>query len=58
VRRLESASRTPIYGHFGETINGLSSIRAYAVEKQFIDEAHHRVDENIKASYASTAASM
>lgn len=56
LRRLESASRAPIYSHFGETLTGVTSIRAYGVERQFVDEALFRVDENMKVVFAQIVA--
>lgn len=45
LRRLESASRSPIFSHFHETISGTSTIRAYQQQNRFISEISHRCDE-------------
>lgn len=34
LMRLESVSRSPIYSHFGETVTGVSTIRAYSVQEK------------------------
>jgi ATP-binding cassette subfamily C (CFTR/MRP) protein 1 len=36
LQRLESVSRSPIYALFSETLSGVSSIRAYNRQNQFI----------------------
>uniref|UniRef100_A0A2M4AR42 Putative abc transporter c family member n=2 Tax=Anopheles triannulatus TaxID=58253 RepID=A0A2M4AR42_9DIPT len=46
LKRLESVSRSPIYSHFGETIQGVQTIRAYSVQDRFISESDERVDAN------------
>ncbi|XP_035914955.1 multidrug resistance-associated protein 1 isoform X8 [Anopheles stephensi] len=46
LKRLESVSRSPIYSHFGETIQGVQTIRAYSVQDRFITESDERVDSN------------
>ncbi|XP_076072760.1 multidrug resistance-associated protein 1-like isoform X1 [Mytilus galloprovincialis] len=46
LKRLESVSRSPIYSHFGETITGVTTIRAYQQQLRFIAESEERVDEN------------
>ena len=56
LKRLESVSRSPIYSHFGETVNGVQTIRAYNLQKSFIDESETKVDNNQKANYPSVVA--
>ncbi|KAG9334968.1 hypothetical protein JZ751_006191, partial [Albula glossodonta] len=46
LRRLESVSRSPIYTHFNETVQGASVIRAFGEQPRFILQANHRVDHN------------
>lgn len=57
VKRLESMSKSPIYSHFGETVAGTSSIRAFGVTQQFILESNHRVDVNNSSYYLGFVAS-
>ena len=47
LKRMDSASKSPIFSHFGETVNGVSTIRAYRAEKRFIRMMEHHVDENL-----------
>ena len=56
LKRLESVSRSPIFSHFFETINGVSTIRAFGVQRQFIDTGDAKVDENQMAAYPATMA--
>jgi ATP-binding cassette, subfamily C (CFTR/MRP), member 1 len=51
LKRLESTSRSPIYAHFGETLSGISTIRAFRHESIWSDENEHRVDTNMKAFF-------
>jgi hypothetical protein len=46
VKRLESISRSPIYSHFGETISGVVTIRAYNMTDNFIEENERKIDVN------------
>ncbi|XP_016383055.1 multidrug resistance-associated protein 1-like isoform X2 [Sinocyclocheilus rhinocerous] len=46
LRRLESVSRSPIYTHFNETVQGVSVIRAFGEQSRFILLANSRVDHN------------
>ncbi|CAG0885967.1 unnamed protein product [Darwinula stevensoni] len=56
LKRLESVSRSLIYSHFGETVNGISSIRAYRREEQFIRESADAVDHNNQRQYPEVTA--
>ena len=47
LKRMESASKSPIFSHFGETVNGVSTIRAYSAQKRFIRIMERHVDENL-----------
>ncbi|XP_026871527.2 multidrug resistance-associated protein 1-like [Electrophorus electricus] len=51
LRRLESVSRSPIYTHFNETVQGASVIRAFRVQPRFILQANSRVDHNQTAYF-------
>ena len=44
LKRIESVQRSPIYQHFGETLSGVVTIRAYGEEKRFIRDNQLRVD--------------
>ncbi|CAG9578808.1 unnamed protein product [Danaus chrysippus] len=56
LKRLESVSRSPIYSHFGESITGAQTIRAYGVTQRFIEESEHGVDHNQSCYYPSCIA--
>uniref|UniRef100_A0A6Q2XEW5 ATP-binding cassette, sub-family C (CFTR/MRP), member 2 n=1 Tax=Esox lucius TaxID=8010 RepID=A0A6Q2XEW5_ESOLU len=51
LRRLDSVSRSPIYSHFGETMSGLSVIRAYGHQDRFLKHNEKVIDENLKSVY-------
>jgi hypothetical protein len=55
LRRLDSVTRSSIYANFGETIQGLSSIRAYHVQQRFIDLSDKFMDRNQSCHFASAA---
>jgi ABC-type multidrug transport system fused ATPase/permease subunit len=57
LKRIDSTSRSPIYNHFSETVNGATSIRAYGASDKFIQESNKRVDDNHMCYYPSFTAS-
>ncbi|XP_046739582.1 multidrug resistance-associated protein 1 isoform X10 [Diprion similis] len=56
LKRLESVSRSPIYSHFGESVTGAPTIRAYGLQERFITESESRVDFNQVCYYPSVIA--
>lgn len=46
LKRLNSTSRSPIFVHFGETVTGVATIRAFGAEQRFIQDNWHKVDSN------------
>uniref|UniRef100_A0A8B9QNC4 Canalicular multispecific organic anion transporter 1 n=1 Tax=Apteryx owenii TaxID=8824 RepID=A0A8B9QNC4_APTOW len=52
LRRLDSVTRSPIYSHFGETVSGLSVIRAYGHQERFLQQNESTVDINQKSVYS------
>ncbi|KAG8435477.1 hypothetical protein GDO86_013419 [Hymenochirus boettgeri] len=52
LRRLDSVTRSPIYSHFGETVSGLSVIRAYRHQERFLQHNEETIDFNQKSVYS------
>ena len=44
LRRLESTTRSPIFAAFGDTLEGLVTVRAFSMEQRFVDDTHHKID--------------
>ncbi|KAJ3058718.1 hypothetical protein HDU98_005207, partial [Podochytrium sp. JEL0797] len=46
LKRLDSISRSPLYAHFGSTLTGLSTIRAYHEHSRFIQTTNAFLNRN------------
>ncbi|EKM50357.1 uncharacterized protein PHACADRAFT_263609 [Phanerochaete carnosa HHB-10118-sp] len=46
LKRLDAVSRSPIFAWFSESLNGLSTIRAFSQQSVFISTNERRVDRN------------
>lgn len=56
LRRLESVSRSPLYAHFGETLDGVQTLRAYGSVPRMRRLNQVYTDKYQSASYASQSA--
>ncbi|XP_060531878.1 ATP-binding cassette sub-family C member 10 isoform X2 [Cylas formicarius] len=57
LKRITSVTLSPVYSHFNETLQGLPTINAMRAGQRFERENKDFVDFNIKAQFASQAAS-
>ncbi len=51
LKRMDSASKSPIFSHFSESLTGVSTIRAYKAKGMFIKSMEDRVDKNLMFYY-------
>ncbi|KAJ0412254.1 hypothetical protein ATCC90586_006640 [Pythium insidiosum] len=51
LQRLDSISRSPVFALLSETLDGLSTIRAYSVEDKFIGRNQFLLDKNQRAYF-------
>ncbi|RAW25152.1 Canalicular multispecific organic anion transporter 2 [Phytophthora cactorum] len=51
LQRLDSISRSPIFALLSETLDGLSTIRAFGVENSFIGHNNYLLDKNQRAYF-------
>ena len=53
VTRLQSIAKSPIFSHFSETINGVTTIRAYQQQGRFCQESEGKVARHLLCNYVS-----
>ncbi|KAL7749719.1 hypothetical protein RI367_004947 [Sorochytrium milnesiophthora] len=51
LKRMESASKTPVYQLFGECMAGLVTIRAYDCEEYYFNQIRDRLDYYVRVHY-------
>ncbi|XP_044256061.1 ATP-binding cassette sub-family C member 10 [Tribolium madens] len=56
LKRISSVTLSPVYSHFNESLQGLTTIRAMRATQRFKRDNEENVDANIKAQFASQAA--
>ncbi|KAK8805623.1 hypothetical protein WA158_002279 [Blastocystis sp. Blastoise] len=56
IKRLDSISRSPIYAHFSETLDGIPVIRAFRMQDYFINNNNKKLDYNQRAYFLQFSA--
>jgi ABC-type multidrug transport system fused ATPase/permease subunit len=56
LTRLDSVSRSPIYALFSETLDGLTTIRAYGDEERLSNKSNSLLDKNQQAYFLNFSA--
>ncbi|RKP09575.1 P-loop containing nucleoside triphosphate hydrolase protein [Thamnocephalis sphaerospora] len=51
LKRIESVSKSPLLTLFGETINGVATIRAFGMERRFFEDNTNRIDDVTRPFY-------
>jgi len=56
LRRLDAAARSPIFSHFSESMQGVSTIRAMQQQEQSLNSSMNRLEQQMEAYYLSNTA--
>lgn len=48
LKRLESVQRSPLFQQFGETLSGVTTIRAYGDERRFVRDNLTRINDQLR----------
>jgi ABC-type multidrug transport system fused ATPase/permease subunit len=48
LKRLESVERSPLFQQFGETLSGVTTIRAYSDERRFVRDNLARINKQLR----------
>ncbi|KAJ7047568.1 P-loop containing nucleoside triphosphate hydrolase protein [Mycena alexandri] len=57
LRRMEANTRSPIFTGFSELLEGIVTVRAFGVEKVFLNEMYNKVDITTKSESLNTSIS-
>ncbi|CAJ0967195.1 unnamed protein product [Ranitomeya imitator] len=56
LKRLDAVSKSPLYTHFNETLQGVNVIRAFKEQKHFIQDSNLRLNTNQRFYFSSFVA--
>lgn len=51
LQRMSSTARSPIFSGFGETLEGIATIRAFGAELRMLNELHDKIDRYTQMNY-------
>ena len=51
MKRIDSIRKSPIYINFDETLVGVTSVRAFRREEEFIEKNDQLINDNVRAWY-------
>ncbi|XP_066291926.1 ATP-binding cassette sub-family C member 9-like isoform X2 [Branchiostoma lanceolatum] len=57
IQRLDNINKSPVFAHFSETLGGLTTVRAYRVEKRFSTSIMDKLDRSNTPFYYTAATS-
>jgi ABC-type multidrug transport system fused ATPase/permease subunit len=49
LKKIESGSKSPLFSHFREVLNGLETARGFRIESKLCDQHHELLDASIRA---------
>lgn len=56
LRRLDAAAKSPIFSHFSETMNGVSTVRAMQLQGHSFRMSIHKLERQMEAFYLNNTA--
>jgi ATP-binding cassette, subfamily C (CFTR/MRP), member 1 len=51
IKRMESVSRSPLFSTFGETLSGIDTIRAFAMQTAFLQYMGHILNKHMRSFF-------
>ncbi|XP_035695292.1 ATP-binding cassette sub-family C member 9-like isoform X1 [Branchiostoma floridae] len=55
IQRLDNINKSPVFAHFSETLGGLTTVRAYRMEKRFSSSIMDKLDRSNTPFYYTAA---
>ena len=52
LRRMESTTRSPVFSGFGELLEGIVTVRAFAAEHRFMNNLYTKIDVTLRMFYS------